>query len=213
MDYLLMMEYLITQKQLRHLINESEGDNIQNDLQKLYQFTLDVIEKSQKMWNLNVRFLMTWGAAIGGMIMPLKSWIEGQHPELSEKQIILLLVGISCNYFYDNETFIRGILDKIKKEGLIGPFRKLFTKSEELKNNFLDFLNSIKVFGRSTSSLMAYAFILPILDDVISLISGSGDPEFIIKNIVGRIVASSVVLVGGSAVTSLISNIIKKYRD
>jgi hypothetical protein len=48
---------------------------------------------------------------------------------------------------------------------------------------------------------------------VISLISGSGDPEFIIKNIVGRIVASSVVLVGGSAVTSLISNIIKKYRD
>jgi hypothetical protein len=60
---------------------------------------------------------------------------------------------------------------------------------------------------------MAYAFILPILDDVISLISGSGDPEFIIKNIVGRIVASSVVLVGGSAVTSLISNIIKKYRD
>jgi hypothetical protein len=60
---------------------------------------------------------------------------------------------------------------------------------------------------------MAYAFILPILDDVISLISGGGDPEFIIKNIVGRIVASSVVLVSGSAVTSLISNIIKKYRD
>jgi flagellin-specific chaperone FliS len=42
-----MMEYLITQRQLRHLINESEGDNIQNDLKKLYQFTLDVIEKSQ----------------------------------------------------------------------------------------------------------------------------------------------------------------------
>lgn len=213
MDYLLMMEYLITQRQLRHLINESEGDNIQNDLQKLYQFTLDVIEKSQKMWNLNVRFLMTWGAAIGGMIMPLKSWIEGEHPELSEKQIILLLVGITCNYFYDNEKFIRGILDKIKQEGLIGPFRKLFTKSEELKNSLLDFLTSIKIFGRSTSSLMSYAFILPIFDDIFSLIGGSEDPEFVIKNIVGRIVASSVVLLSGSAITSLISKIIKKYRD
>jgi hypothetical protein len=60
---------------------------------------------------------------------------------------------------------------------------------------------------------MSYAFILPIFDDIFSLIGGSEDPEFVVKNIVGRIVASSVVLLSGSAITSLISKIIKKYRD
>lgn len=205
------MEYLITPHQLKHLIKESEGDDIKDNLKRLWDFTMEVIDKSQSMWNLNVRFLMTWGAAIGGMILPLKQWIENQEPELSEKQVILLLVGIACNYYYDNEKFIRGILDKIKQEGLIEPFRKLFVKSEELKKGLLDFLQSVKVFGRTMSSLMGYAFILPVLDDIMSL-ADSGDPDQVLRNVVARIVASGVVVVGGTALTSLIGNIIKKYR-
>lgn len=206
------MEYLITPNQLKHLIKESEGDDIKDNLKRLWDFTMEVIDKSQSMWDLNVRFLMTWGAAIGGMILPLKQWIENQEPELSEKQVILLLVGIACNYYYDNEKFIRGILDKIKEEGLIEPFKKLFAKSEELKKGLLDFLQSVKVFGRTMSSLMGYAFILPVLDDIMSL-AESGDPDQVLRNVVARIVASGVVVLGGTALTSFIGNIIRKYRD
>lgn len=205
------MEYLITSHQLRNIIKESEGEDINNNLKRIYDFTMDVINKSQSMWNLNVKFLMTWGASIGGMLLPLKSWIEGQHPELTENQVILLLVGIACNYFYDNEKFIRGILDKIKEEGLIGPFRKLFTKSEELKKGLLEFLNSIRIFGKTMTSLMGYAFILPIIDDVLSLVN-DGDPETIIRNIISRIIASGVVVITGSALVTLIGNIVRKYK-
>ena len=67
-----MMEYLITPNQLRHLINESEGDDLKENLKRLWSFTTEVIDKSESMWNMNVRFLMTWGASIGGMILPLK---------------------------------------------------------------------------------------------------------------------------------------------
>lgn len=208
-----MMEYLITPNQLRHLINESEGDDLKENLKRLWSFTTEVIDKSESMWNMNVRFLMTWGAAIGGMILPLKQWIEGQEPELSEKQVILLLVGIACNYYYDNEKFIRSVLDKIKQEGLIEPFKKLFVKSEELKKGLLDFLQSVKVFGRTMTSLMGYAFILPVLDDVMSILQQSDDPELALRNIIARIIASGVVVVGGNALTTFIGNIIKKYRD
>jgi len=58
---------------------------------------------------------------------------------------------------------------------------------------------------------MGYAFILPVLDDITSL-AESGHPDQVLRNVVARIVASGVVVVGGTALTSLIGNIIKKYR-
>jgi hypothetical protein len=145
------------------------------------------------------------------MILPLKQWIEGEYPELNEKQIVLLLVGIACNYFYDNEKFIRGILDKIKEEGLLPYFQKLFEKSEELNKKFTDFMTSVKTFGVSMTNIVSYAFILPILDDIISIANSQNveqSTEFLIK----RIIASGVVMITGMTLVDFLKKLIEYFR-
>lgn len=199
------------QKYERKIISEGVEDNVKSSLQKLFDFVVDIIKKSEQYYGLNVKFLVTWGASLGGMILPLKQWIEGEYPELNEKQIILLLVGIACNYFYDNEKFIRGVLDKIKEEGLLPYFQKLFEKSEELNKKFSDFMNSVKTFGITMTNIVSYAFILPILDDIISIANSQNveeSTEFLIK----RIIASGVVMISGITLVNFLKKLIEHFR-
>ena len=206
------MNYNLQLKESKQIIlSEGIEDNIKVNLKKLYDFTVEVIRKSEKYYNLNVRFLVTWGASLGGMILPLKQWIEGQYPELSEKQIILLLVGISCNYFYDNEKFLKGVLDRIKDEGLLPYFKKLFEKSEEFKNRFLDFMTSVTNLSKSMTLMVSYAFILPIIDDIIK-ISNAQDIETSLNFLVQRIVASGVVMVGGMTLVNFLRKLIEHFK-
>ena len=206
------MNHNLTLKETKQIIlSEGIEDNLKVNLKKLYDFTVEIIRKSEKYYNLNVRFLVTWGASLGGMILPLKQWIEGQYPELSEKQIILLLVGISCNYFYDNEKFLKGVLDRIKDEGLLPYFKKLFEKAEEFKNGFLDFMTSVTNLSKSMTLMVSYAFILPILDDIIKL-SNAQDIETTLNFLVQRIVASGVVMVGGMTLVNFLRKLIEHFK-
>lgn len=205
------MEYIINESQLKLILKESNGnDNITDDLKKLFESTKQMLITNANVWGLNAKFLITWGAALGGMILPLKNWLEGQNANLTEEQVYLLLLGIAANYYYDNSDFIRNVVNKIKEEGLLEIFKKLYSKSEELKRALVSFLQSIKVSTNTQSSIMSYAFILPILNDIYELFDGT-NPQDSIKLIVARIIASGVVLVTGGALTGLIQRIINKF--
>lgn len=207
------MEYIINESQLKVILKESNGDNnITEDLKRLYEVAKQMLITSANVWGLNAKFLITWGAALGGMIAPLKSWLEGQSFNLSEEQIYLLLLGIASNYYYDNSDFIRKVVTKIKDEGLLEIFKKLYSKSEELKKSLVEFLRSIKISVDSTSSMMSYAFILPVLSDIYQGFN-TENPMESVKLIVTRIVASGVVLIVGAALTSLIQKIISKFSQ
>jgi hypothetical protein len=207
------MEYIINESQLKVILKESNGDNnITEDLKRLYEVAKQMLITSANVWGLNAKFLITWGAALGGMIAPLKSWLEGQSFNLSEEQIYLLLLGIASNYYYDNSDFIRKVVTKIKDEGLLEIFKKLYSKSEELKKSLVEFLRSIKISVDSTSSIMSYAFILPVLSDIYQGFN-TENPMESVKLIATRIVASGVVLIVGAALTSLIQKIISKFSQ
>ena len=78
-------------------------------------------------------------------------------------------VSTKMGQIEDKTGHEQGILDKIKEEGLLPYFQKLFEKSEELNKKFTDFMTSVKTFGVSMTNIVSYAFILPILDDIISI--------------------------------------------
>jgi len=200
------------QKYERKIISEGVEDNVKSSLQKLFDFVVDIIKKSEEYYGLNVKFLVTWGASLGGMILPLKQWIEGEYPELNEKQIVLLLVGIACNYFYDNEKFIRGILDKIKEEGLEDTFKEVLIKSRNLRDSFFNFMKSANVTLGSTLELVTYSFLIPIITDIQSAITEGSDIQTTAMTIAKRLVASGVVLTGQIALTETIKKIIKKFQ-
>jgi hypothetical protein len=203
------MDFIISEEQLNLIIEENSSNDITDNLKKLYDFTIDLIDKSIKMWGLNAKFLITWGAALGGMILPLKNWLETQNFEMTEEQKYLLLLGIACNYYYDNSDFISKVVKKISDEGLLDVFKKLYNKAEDLKNALVEFLNSLKIFSNTMTSIMSYAFILPVLGDLYQMVDG-GDVIESAKVISQRIAASGVVLIVGYTLTSFIERILRK---
>ncbi len=203
------MDFIISEEQLNLIIEENSSNDITDNLKKLYDFTTDLIDKSIKMWGLNAKFLITWGAALGGMILPLKNWLETQNFEMTEEQKYLLLLGIACNYYYDNSDFISKVVKKISDEGLLDVFKKLYNKAEDLKNALVEFLNSLKIFSNTMTSIMSYSFILPVLGDLYQMVDG-GDVVESAKVISQRIAASGVVLIVGYTLTSFIERILRK---
>lgn len=201
------MDFIISQNQLNVIVEQHSPNDITDNLRKLYDFTRELIDKSMSVWGLNAKFLITWGAALGGMILPLKNWLDSQNFEITQEQTFLLLLGIACNYYYDNSDFIRKVLEKIKEEGLLDVFKKLYSKSEELKKGLVEFLRSLKIFGDSMTSIMSYAFVLPILGDIYEMFGGENLVETA-KLISQRIAASGVVLIVGHSLTSFIEKIL-----
>jgi hypothetical protein len=100
-------------------------------------------------------------------------------------------------------------MQKIKDEGLLEIFKNLYLKSEELKKALVEFLRSLKIFGDSMTSIMSYAFILPILGDIYEIFGGEDIIETS-KLISQRIAASGVVLIVGHSLTSFIEKILKQ---
>jgi hypothetical protein len=206
------MEYILTESQFQKLILESKNQDITQSLKELYQEAKNLLDECAQTWGLNAKFLITWGASLGGMILPLKNYLENNNPELTHEQIILLVLGVVSNYFYDNETFIRKVVKKIKEEGLLNVFRKLYDKAEELKRALGLFLNSIKVTANTLYSILSYAFILPVLGDLYGLSQGEDTIETT-KLIVQRILASGVVLVVGAALNHFVSKVVNRLKD
>jgi hypothetical protein len=202
------MDFIISQNQLNVIVEQNSPNDITDNLRKLYDFTRELIDKSMSVWGLNAKFLITWGAALGGMVLPLKIWLETQNFEITKEQTSLLLLGIACNYYYDSSDFIRKVMQKIKDEGLLDIFKKLYQKSEELKNGLVEFLRSLKIFGDSMTSIMSYAFVLPILGDIYQMVGGEDIFESA-KIISQRIAASGVVLIVGHSLTSFIEKILR----
>jgi hypothetical protein len=98
---------------------------------------------------------------------------------------------------------------KISDEGLLDVFKKLYNKAEDLKNALVEFLNSLKIFSNTMTSIMSYAFILPVLGDLYQMVDG-GDVVESAKVISQRIAASGVVLIVGYTLTSFIERILRK---
>jgi hypothetical protein len=203
------MEYILTESQLKRIILEEKNGDLTQNLRNLYDETKKLLEECAVTWGLNAKFLITWGASLGGMILPLKNYLEGKHPELTHEQVILLILGVASNYFYDNEVFIRKVITKIKKEGLLDVFKDVYSKAEELRRALGEFLKSIKITANTMYSILSYAFILPILGDIYNLSQGDDVMESV-KLIGQRIAASGVVLIMGAGLNNLLKKVIDR---
>ena len=77
------MEYILTESQFQKLILESKNQDITQSLKELYQEAKNFLDECAQTWGLNAKFLITWGAALGGMILPLKNYLENNKFEQS----------------------------------------------------------------------------------------------------------------------------------
>lgn len=210
--YLLYMDFLITEGQLKFLLESEKNSKLTSDMKELHSFTVNLVNKVRKKFELNFKFLVTWGTAIGGLVVPLDDYIRQGELNLSDDSIALVLVGVACTYFYQNKKELKKILDKIEEQGLTELFKKALSEAEILRKEFTDFLSGLNLTLGTTVEMIHYAFIIPIINDLIRLSHGDAGAWETSEIIVERLLASGVVLISGQVLIDVINKIVKRLR-
>lgn len=210
--YLLNMNFLITEGQLKVLMNEGYKSFFAENMRILNAFTNSLINKVKRKFALNLKLLSTWGTSVGGLVLPLDEYIRTSEFKVDENQAALILLGVVSIIYFDNKSLFEKIYSKIKEEGLEQIFLKVYTKGLKLREAFLGFLNSLQLSITSISELISYSFLIPIILDIQNLVRSSGDFEKTAENITERIVASGLVLVGSEVLSEVIKKISKRIK-
>lgn len=206
------MDFLINESQLRTILQEQDESRMNGYMKTMYSFTKNLVNRAGKVYGLNLKMLLTWGTAVGGLVMPLDQFIKSGDFNLSDDQRYLVLAGIAFILFFDNKKGLVDVLVKIKEEGLEEVFRKTLDKGKELKSSFKGFLSSLNVSVGSFMDTVAYAFLIPIILDIQNIAESSVDPKEAGLLIAERLVSSGIVVVGAQVLSQVIRKIIQKLK-
>jgi hypothetical protein len=206
------MNYIITENQLRNILSEVKDNRFSNDLKTMNSFTKNIVNKTQKTYGINLRFLLKWGSAIGGMVMPLDNWIRTGKFELNDDQIALILIGVACTFFFENKKILKEVVDKIKQEGLLKHFRKALSKGEELRQSFFNFLISLNLTFTEMVDMISYSFLIPIVNDLVDLSHGA-DMYATAETVAERMVASGTIILTGNIIIEVVNKILKRFSQ
>jgi hypothetical protein len=204
---------IINEQQKKLILKESIVDNIRKSIEEGYEYSTKVLSEVKKDYGLNLDFLITWGASIGGFMSPIGEFVQGRYPSLTDVELSLILTGIIAVHYLDNKKDIEKILLKIKEEGLSEAFKVGLKKSNELKNTLFNFLESLNITFFKVSKMMSYAFIVPILLMIFNMVKSGQISPSDAKEITVRIIGSGVVSLSGIVVRDLVTKLIKRFRD
>lgn len=203
---------LITERQRKRIILENVSDRITSEIESGYGLVKDVLSKSAKQYNLDVQFLLTWGATIGGIIGPLNDYITGLNHPFTDEQVCLVLTGVIASLYYDNQKVIDKITDTIKKEGLLSLYSKTLNKGKELKNVFVKLIDSLNITTHKFTNIISYAFLIPILS-ILYNISSEDFSSSDVNEIVKRIMAAGLVTISGNLLKEVITKILNRFKS
>jgi hypothetical protein len=161
---------------------------------------------------VNLEFLVTWGASIGGFVGPLNDYIQGKYPEVSKMDLNLILTGIISMYYLDNKDLIKRVISKIKERGLSDIFSVVVRKSEEFKSVFFEFISSLNLTLHKVSNIMSYTFILPIIPMLFQLAQGDEFNQNDIRQISMRLAGFGLLTVSGGIIREIFTKIINRFK-
>jgi hypothetical protein len=206
------MDFIINENQLRAILREQDESKMTNYMKRLYSFTKEVANRVGKKYDLNVKMLLTWGTSVGGLILPLDNFIRNGSFDVTDDQRYLILAGIASILFFNNKKTTKELIKKIDEEGLKNIFNSALTKSQELEDAFVGFLNGIKISVGTFLDTVAYAFLIPIITDIQHYISTSSDPRETGKIILERLIASGLVVMGAETLSALMVKLVRKFK-
>ena len=206
------MDFLINESQLRIILQEQDESKMTDYMKTMYSFTKNLVNRVSKVYGLNVKMLLTWGTAIGGLVMPLDKFIRDGNFELTDDQRYLVLAGIAFIMFYENKRGLVKILKKIKEEGLEDAFSLVLKKAKDLKSAFKGFLSSLKITVSTFMDTVAYSFLIPIIMDIQYIASNSSNPKESAILIAERLIASGGALITAQVLSQVIKKIIEKIK-
>lgn len=206
------VKILINETQKRNLLIESSSDEFIGIIKKNYELVKKILNISSKQLKTDLQFLITWGASIGGMVGPINDFVRGQFPELNDIQISLILTGVISTYYMDNKSLLEKIYNKLTEEGVFKIFLKVIKKSDQLRDSFLDFINSLGITFHKFTNMMSYTFIIPVIPMIYSLSMGNVNTEEDIQQIIIRITSFGLITISGVLIKELVIKMVKRFK-
>ena len=206
------MEFLITESQLRVLLQEEEKSQLGLYVKNMYAFTKQMLNKVFRSYGINLRMLLTWGTSVGGLVLPLDQYLRTQHLGLNEDQRMLVLVGIIFALFFETKRPFVKIMSLIKENGLEDIFQDGLRKGTQLRDAFTNFLSSANTGVGTFLEAIAYSFLIPIITDVQSVLGQTEDIETAAMLIAERLLAAGVILIGRQTLIDVVKNVLKKFE-
>jgi len=205
------MKIVITEHQYEKLLLESSKSIIGDEIKRSKEFIKKIVRSVKEDTKLDFSFLFTWGAAIGGFSRPVFNYFEGKYPEMNGQDLALLTIACVTTYYSSNKEKLGKLLSVIKERGLVDYFDEMLIKTDELKNTFLSFVDSLRLTGSKISNMLAYTFIIPFLSKLLDMSGGSTSQDVIVlsKIIVGYL----TVKLSSTTLSELISKIIERFRS
>lgn len=206
------MDYIINENQLRIILENESKSSLSNDISNLNEFTKNLIDNAKVNFGINLSLLSTWGASVGGLVAPLDEYIRSNNLEITEEQITLVLIGCISTLMIDNKPLFAKIYRKCKNDGIENVLVNTITKGKELKSSFKIFLSSLDFSVKNISAFISYAFLIPIIPDIQSIIQNSEDIDTVTSRIVSRILASGVIMLSADVLDTLIRKIVLRLK-
>ncbi len=204
------MNFYITKNQFNTIILESENERLSNNMKELYSSLVNSVNKVNRKYKINLKMLLTWGPAVGGITAPLDNFLRNGNFSLDDNQIALLVCSAFFMAFFENRKQSIRLKQIVEKEGLSDTLDILKEKAIRLRKSFSRFLKSSGVLINNFSEAVAYSFLIPIITDIQQLISGTEDVDKVVVLIVKRLISSGLMMLTAETIFECIKKISKK---
>lgn len=206
------MKVVISENQNKLLLTEGLSEKILKSYKSMGEFTEKVLKEAKTVTGLDFGFLLSWGSTLGGLMMPVTKFIEGEHPELTSLDLSLLVTGVMVTYYTSNKKALVKILSEIKERGLVDVFDKMLSAANNLKDTFLSFVESLNITMFKVSNMLAYTFLIPVLPQLYEM-AQMGFDQTTINQIIKRLLSYGVIIGSSIIVREVIRKIINRFRN
>ena len=205
------MNILITESQERMILNESIGREFGDILKKNSDIGKSIFSQIKEITGGDKAALLTFGTSIGGLMGPVGDFLEGKYPNMNDVEISLLLTGVFATFFYNSPKLIDKIKSKISEKKLESEFKVALSKSQELKDTFFDFMESLNITLFKVSNILGFAFLIPLLPYIHQLSEGKLSMTDINK-IVTILLSYGVITITSSTLKEIMVKLIKRFK-
>jgi hypothetical protein len=206
------MRIIITESQKRMIILENIGDDLGSIIKQNAERVKKLVSEVQTQIGMNLQFLLTWGAGIGGFMGPVEDFVRGRFPELTDLQVFLIIVGVISTHLIENKELNNKILDKIKEDGILKQFKISSKKTSELKSVFSDFVQSLGVTFHRITNMLSYTFIIPIIPMIYQMVTDGLVTNSDLKSLATRVIAFTGLTISGILFKDLITKIVRRFK-
>jgi len=205
------MNILITESQERMILNESIGREFGSILKRNSDVGKLITSQIKEIMGGDKAALLTFGASIGGLMGPVGDFLEGKYPSMNDIEISLLLTGAIATFFYNSPKLVERVKSKIKEQNLESEFDVTLSKTNELKETFFEFMESLNITLFRISNVLGFAFLIPLLPYIHQISEGKLSIMDINK-IVTIILSYGVITISSSTLKEIMVKLIKRFK-